>query len=228
MWHYSSRFHLWVLSGVCLLLLLAGILNFVNIYLVFMLKRSKEYGISKVFGMRGRTLFLQLWTENVLMVIVALFFAWFLIEMFSGYANRLLESNIMYTAFDWQLSLAIFILLPLLTTIYPYLKYNYLPPVVSISTIGTSRQSVKTRTLFLFVQYSITLLLIILSLYFSNHLHFLLNTPPGFRTEGILYADLMPKLPNQWWEDSQEIQNKRWHDREVMEQKLNECPYIEH
>ena len=228
MWHYSSRFHLWVLSCVCLLLLLAGILNFVNIYLVFMLKRSKEYGIRKVFGMRGRTLFFQLWTENVLMVLIALFFAWFFIEMFSGYANRLLESNVMYTAFDWQLSLAIFILLPLLTTIYPYLKYNYLPPVVSISTIGTSRQSVKTRTLFLFVQYSITLLLIILSLYFSNHLHFLLNTPPGFKTEGILYADLMPKLPNQWWEDSQEIQNKRWHDREVMEQKLNECPYIEH
>ncbi len=102
MWHYSSRFHLWVLSCVCLLLLLAGILNFVNIYLVFMLKRSKEYGIRKVFGMRGRTLFLQLWTENVLMVLIALFFAWFFIEMFSGYANRLLESNIMYTAFDWQ------------------------------------------------------------------------------------------------------------------------------
>lgn len=74
MWHYSSRFHLWVLSCVCLLLLLAGILNFVNIYLVFMLKRSKEYGIRKVFGMRGRTLFLQLWTENVLMVLIALFF----------------------------------------------------------------------------------------------------------------------------------------------------------
>ena len=96
MWHYSSRFHLWVLSCVCLLLLLAGILNFVNIYLVFMLKRSKEYGIRKVFGMRGRTLFLQLWTENVLMVLIALFFAWFFIEMFSGYANRLLESNVMY------------------------------------------------------------------------------------------------------------------------------------
>ncbi|MCS2764473.1 FtsX-like permease family protein [Bacteroides thetaiotaomicron] len=99
MWHYSSRFHLWVLSCVCLLLLLAGILNFVNIYLVFMLKRSKEYGIRKVFGMRGRTLFLQLWTENVLMVLIALFFAWFFIEMFSGYANRLLESNVMYTGF---------------------------------------------------------------------------------------------------------------------------------
>lgn len=34
MWHYSSRSHILVLMGVCLLLLLAGILNFVNIYLV--------------------------------------------------------------------------------------------------------------------------------------------------------------------------------------------------
>jgi hypothetical protein len=65
MWHYSSRSHILVLMGVCLLLLLAGILNFVNIYLVFMLKRSKEYGIKKVFGIRGRALFLILWTENM-------------------------------------------------------------------------------------------------------------------------------------------------------------------
>ncbi len=228
MWHYSSRSHLWILTGVCLLLLLAGILNFINIYLVFMLKRSKEYGIKKVFGMRGRTLFLQLWMENLLMVTIALFLAWFFIEMFSGYANRLLESNVSYTAFDWQLSLAILLLLPLLTTVYPYCKYNYLPPIVSISTIGTSRQSVATRTFFLFVQYCITLLLIILSLYFSTHLHFLLNTPTGFKTEGILYADMIPNLPNRWWEESEQERKKRWSDREAMERKLNECPYIEH
>lgn len=227
MWHYSSRFHLWILSCVCMLLLLAGILNFVNIYLVFMLKRSKEYGIKKVFGIRGRTLFLQLWTENVLLVSIALFFAWLFIELFSGYANRLLESDVSYTAFDWQLSLAILLLLPLLTTVYPYIKYNYLPPIVSIRTIGASRQSVTTRTFFLFVQYSITLLLIILSLYFSNHLHFLLNTSPGFRTEGILYANLMPNLPRQWWDDNEETERKRIQDSEAMERKLNECPYIE-
>lgn len=227
MWHYSSRSHLWILTGVCLLLLLAGVLNFINIYLVFMLKRSKEYGIKKVFGMRGRTLFLQLWMENVLMVTIALFIAWFFIEMFSGYANRLLESNVSYTAFDWQLSLAVLLLLPVLTTIYPYCKYHYLPPIVSISTIGTSRQSVTTRTFFLFVQYCITLLLIILSLYFSTHLHFLLNTPTGFRTEGILYVNMMPSLSNRWWEESEQERKKHWNDREAIERKLNECPYIE-
>lgn len=80
--------------GVCLLLLLAGILNFVNIYLVFMLKRSKEYGIKKVFGIRGRALFLQLWTENMLMIVISLLLAWFFIEIFSGYASRLLGSDV--------------------------------------------------------------------------------------------------------------------------------------
>lgn len=227
MWQYGSRSHLWILSGVCVLLMFAGILNFINIYLVFMLKRSKEYGIKKIFGIKGRTLFFQLWTENAIMVIIALFLGWFFIELFSGYVNRILESQISYTTFDWQLSLAVFLLLPLLTTVYPYIKYKYLPPIVSLRMIGTSRQSVKIRAFFLFIQYSITFLLIILSTYFSNHLHFLLNTDPGFRTEGILYANLMPPLPVNWWDDTEQESNKRGNNREVMEQILDECPYIE-
>jgi len=226
MWHYSSRSHILILIGVCLLLLLAGILNFVNIYLVFMLKRSKEYGVKKVFGVQGRTLFLQLWSENVLMIATALLLAWFFIEIFAGYANRLLESDIPYTAFDWQLSLGVLVLLPLITTIYPFIKYNYLPPIVSIRSIGGSRQSVATRTVFLFIQYSVTLLLIILSLYFSNHLRFLQNTPPGFRTAGILYANLVP-TPQNWYSASEAERNKRWENTQNVQQKLNECPFIE-
>ena len=225
-WHYSSRSHILILTGVCLLLLLAGILNFVNIYLVFMLRRSKEYGVKKVFGVQGRTLFVQLWTENALMISIALLLAWFFIEIFSGYANRLLESDIPYTAFDWQLSLTVWVLLPLITTIYPFIKYNYLPPIISIRSIGGSRQSVATRTAFLFIQYSITLLLIILSLYFSSHLHFLQDTPPGFRTKGILYANLVP-LSKTWYLESEEQKKKHWQDAQSIEQKLEECPFIE-
>ena len=128
-----------------------------------MLKRSKEYGIKKVFGIRGRALFLQLWTENMLMIGISLLLAWFFIEILSGYASRLLGSNVPYTVFDWQLSLGVLMLLPLLTTAYPFIKYNYFPPIVSIRSIGSSRHSVATRTVFLFIQYSITLLLIVLS-----------------------------------------------------------------
>lgn len=226
MWHYNSYSHIIILSGVCLLLLLSGILNFINIYLVFMLKRSKEYGIKKVFGMQGHSLFLQLWVENTILIFSALFLAWFFIEILSGYANRLLESDISYTSFDWKLSLTILILLPLFTIAYPYIKYNRLPPIVSIRAIGTSRPSVTIRSVFLFIQYCATLLLVILSLYFGKHLYFLQNTPPGYRTQSILYVDLMP-APSSWWESSREENEKRWQNIEAMRQKLDECPYIE-
>lgn len=64
--------HIYILSGVCALLLLVGIINFVNIYLIFMMMRSKEYGIKKVFGLSRGTLFLQIWTENFLIACLAL------------------------------------------------------------------------------------------------------------------------------------------------------------
>ena len=47
------------------LLSAGGTPNFVNIYLVFMLKCSKEYGIKKI-SYSAMLLFLQLWTEIVL------------------------------------------------------------------------------------------------------------------------------------------------------------------
>ena len=39
---FGNRTHLYILSGVTILLLLVGILNFINIYMVFMMKRSKR------------------------------------------------------------------------------------------------------------------------------------------------------------------------------------------
>ncbi|MFR5758715.1 MAG: FtsX-like permease family protein [Bacteroides cellulosilyticus] len=192
-----------------------------------MLKRSKEYGIKKVFGIRGRALFLQLWTENMLMIVISLLLAWFFIEIFSGYASRLPGQRCyLITAFDWQLSLGVLVLLPLLTTVYPFIKYNYLPPIVSIRSIGSSRHSVATRYGFPVYQYSITLLLIVLSCYFSSHLCFLQNTPPGFKTEGILYANLIP-YPKGWGGESEAERKQRWQNTTTIRQKLDECPFIE-
>lgn len=47
MFSAGSYSHLWIMIGVCLLVLLAGIINFINIYLVVMLRRGKEYGLKR-------------------------------------------------------------------------------------------------------------------------------------------------------------------------------------
>lgn len=148
--------HIYILSGVCALLLLVGIINFVNIYLIFMMMRSKEYGIKKVFGLSRGTLFLQIWTENFLIACLALLIAWFIIEIISMPIARLLNAPFPYTSFDVWLSLTIIMALPLLTSLYPFIKYSCTPPTVSIRNISTSFRSVRIRMIFLSVQYILT------------------------------------------------------------------------
>ncbi|WP_278703361.1 ABC transporter permease [Phocaeicola sartorii] len=217
---FGNRTYLYILSGVAMLLLLVGILNFINIYMVFMMKRSKEYGVKKVFGLQRLPLFLQIWIENQLLAVIALLTAWLLIETTQIPVNRFMNETIEYSAFDWQLSLGFLLLLPLVTSIYPYIKYNYIPPIISIRSIATNRHSITVRMAFLFTQYVITALLLILSLYFGKHLDFLLNTPTGYRTEGILKAQLL--------HENQVNPGPNRVARQLrIKQLLNECPHID-
>ena len=222
--HHGNRSHVFLLVGVCLLILLTGMINFINLYLVLMMKRSKEYSIKRIFGVQGYSLFFQLWIENMLLITGALFIAWLLIEITTIPVRNLLGSDISYTVFDIWLSLGIWLLLPLLTCLYPYIKYNYLSPIVGIRTISTTKQSVFTRMAFLLVQCVITFLLIILSLYFGKHLNFLLHTDPGFRQEGILIANLQHE-GDQFSMSDEERKNSFVRFQQI-KQKLNESPLI--
>ena len=224
---FGNHTHLYILSGVAILLLLVGILNFINIYMVFMMKRSKEYGVKKVFGLQRLPLFLQIWLENQLLAVVALLTAWLLVEASQIPVSQLMGERIGYSAFDWQISLGFLVLLPLVTSVYPYIKYNYLSPIASIRSIASNRQSITIRMAFLFLQYIITILLLVLSLYFGKQLNFLLSTPPGYRTEGILRAELFHENNNHLVREEETDRNKRAARYSYIKQQLNECPYIE-
>jgi ABC-type antimicrobial peptide transport system permease subunit len=223
---HTNMTYIYLLAGVALLLFLVGILNFVNIYMVLMMTRSKEYGIKKVFGLQGFPLFVQIWLENLLLVIPALLVAWLLIEITQIPVNRLFQEPIGYTWFDLQLSLGFILLMPILTSVYPYIRYNYRTAITSMRNIGSNRQSVRVRMSFLFVQYILTIGIIVVSLYFGKHLNFLQTTPPGFQTENILLADLQLERRSTVSATAHEA-NSIWERERLMYQKLQECLYIE-
>ena len=81
MFSYGVRSYLYVIGGICLLLFLTGVINFLNLYLVSSLKRGKEYGVKRIFGIHPKGLFAQMWIENLLLVGIALFFAWLWMEI---------------------------------------------------------------------------------------------------------------------------------------------------
>ena len=218
-----------MLIGVIIVLLLVAIINFINLYMVYMMKRQKEYGIKKVFGLQGCPLFLQIWLENILLAIASLLVAWLLVEITVPLCERLMNEPMKgYNLFDLQLSLVFLSVFPIATSLYPFIKHNYLSPITSLRSVSGSRESIVIRMSFLFLQYAITLTLLIVAVYFNRHLQFLQDTPTGFRSEGILYAQLVNR--NQFEHGSYERKNYEeiW-KRQVSfyEQKLNECPFIE-
>ena len=219
--HFGNRHYLSILSGVTVLLFLVGVLNFVNLYLVFMMKRTRSYGLKKVLGLGRGALFVEIWLENFLLVTASLFVAWVLIEVSQGFCVQLLGEAVDYTAFDLWLSAGILVLLPLFTSAYPWLKYGYERPVKSMRNLSTSRLSVATRIVFLGVQYVITLSLIIISIYFKKHFDLLIETPPGFRTERNLRVDLAHE------NTTFGLDKAYWDRQKLIRQKLDACPYIE-
>lgn len=217
--------HLGILIGVCILVLLTGVINFINIYLVTMLRRGKEYGVKKIFGAEGKELFLQIWTENILLISAALLLAWLIVEISTLPVTHLFDHSFNYAAFDWKVSLVVFILLPLATSIYPFIKYNYASPIISIRSISSANSSVRFRLIFLGVQYLLTFLLVVLSLYFNKQLDVLLNTEPGFRTKDIIIANLVYESEDLNY--SEERMRQRQERVNALDNELTACPDIE-
>ena len=222
----GQKSHLYILSGVCLLLLLTGVLNFVNLYLIAMLRRGKEYGLKKVYGTSKRNLFLQIWSENFLLATSALFLAWLLIEITQIPINRLLNTTFSYTSFDGWLSAGVLLLLPLLTSVYPFFKYSFSSPILSIQSIGWGNRSVRSRMVFLGIQYALTFLIMVCALYFNKQLDLMLNTDPGFRTKNIILARLIYSS-----QDFNNFSEEKWQQERTRNQairnKVKTCPLAE-
>lgn len=190
LFRFGNRNYVFVLSGVVFLLFLVGVLNFVNLYSVVMQKRRKIYGVKKVFGLSGRGLFTEMWMENFLLFACAVFLSWCIIETSSGLWQGLFSEKIPVTGFDWYLSLGLLLLVPLFTAIFFYIRYGYKNPVTSMRLVISENGKIFSRYVFLFLQYSITLFLMILSLYFQRHFDYLINSSHGYDTEEIMVAQL--------------------------------------
>lgn len=222
----GNRFYLMITTGVCLLLFVTCLLNFVNIYLITLLKRGKEYGLKRVFGASGRNVFLQIWTENFLLMALSLVIAWFFMEIMIIPLGDMLDITYEYKMFDFLSALAILIVVPILTSVYPYWKYSNTSPVLSIRSVSLSISSVRMRKVFLSVQYVLTFLLLSMSFYFNNQLEVMLNTEPGFRTKDVIIANLVYESKD-FQSYTPEYMQQRMQRVSAIDAKLSSCPDIE-
>lgn len=131
-----------------------------------------------------------------------------------------------YKMFDFLSALAILIVVPILTSIYPYWKYSNTSPVLSIRSVSLSISSVRMRKVFLSVQYVLTFLLLSMSFYFNNQLEVMLNTEPGFRTKDVIIANLVYESKD-FQSYTLEYMQQRMQRVSAIDAKLSSCPDIE-
>lgn len=177
--------HIYIL--IALLILLVGIFNYVNLYTAIVQQRIKELSVKKIFGAGKLQVFSQLYVENIVFNLITLFFVWLFVEITHDIISNIYDIPVQSDkVFDIIISFIVILFLPLVVLVYPYFKLSYNVPVESLRIMGVGANSLFSRFAFLFMQYVITFVLIVSSIYFSSQLYFLYNTDVGYRTENVL------------------------------------------
>lgn len=178
---------LYLLTLVAILILIVGIFNFMSLYTVILLKRSKEFGLKKVFGNNSAQLFLQLYIENFCLTFASLFIAWFFVEISAIPLNKYFDvapqSNGMFSV---VMTLVMLILLPLAALAYPFFKFRYNTPIHSLRRIYSTGKSSVVRNLYLSTQYIVTFILIVASIFFAKQLYEMTHVDLGYDTDAIV------------------------------------------
>ena len=215
-----------VLYIIIALLFGVGLFNYTNIQTVLTLKRGREFGIKKVFGAGQGQVFIQLWVENVLIIFGALMLTGLFVEVVSVLLASGLDMLELAPDYRYTLTImgALLLILPILVTIYPFLRYSLSAPITSLRSVTIGGKSIVSRSLFLMMQYIITSGLIVFSTFAIKQLHGMLHADLGFRPENIMQCTFLSYNNSMDFEEMWK-QNKK--KAAVIVEKLKASPLVE-
>jgi ABC-type antimicrobial peptide transport system permease subunit len=226
---HNNYLYIIVFLIVGLLLLLTGLVNFVSIYTVVSLHRGREFGLKKVYGASGWHVFIQLFAENFVLIALSLLLSLGLAEISNPFVRNVLAFEQMtYVEFDLYLTLALLLVLPFLTSVFPYYHYTRSAPIRAIRQLSERGNGLHVfRRMFLLFQYVVTFTLIILSLFFVRQLHAMLHADLGYRTEHLIKAPFLQQTFDYTIaSDESEAMKKEKQLRDEIKQKLDASPLI--
>jgi ABC-type antimicrobial peptide transport system permease subunit len=226
-YRHGNYMYIFILSAVGGLLLLTAIINYVNIHAVIIRRRSREFGMKKVFGAGGLQIFMQLLCENLIVTVLAVIIALSFTELLTPFVtNTMRIEQFPNPSFDFTLSMILAFVFPLIASVTPYIRYHYSTPLKSLQAVGAGNKSLLSSRFYLCFQYFITMVMIVASLFFIKQLNFMLDYDLGYRTENIIkvpvHRDGMLGAAVQIKAESKSLNITELY------QKLAACTFLEH
>ncbi|HEC43219.1 MAG TPA: FtsX-like permease family protein [Bacteroides sp.] len=187
--------YIYLMMSITLFILILASINFMNLSTAKSSNRAREVGVRKVLGANKQSLVIQFIGESVIISLISLFITLFLIELILPTFNNITGKDLdMQYILDWQLTLG-FILLALIVGVfagsYPAFYLSAFNPVrVLKGRIRAGSSNSLLRNTLVFIQFTISIALIIGTVIIYRQLEFIKNKNLGFDKENVVVFTL--------------------------------------
>jgi putative ABC transport system permease protein len=194
--------YLTIFSAVAILTLCIALINYINLTTAQVSKRLKEIGIKKSIGATKRLLALQFLSETIIIVAVSFVLAVILLYVALPELNALTEKT--FTFFDIVTpsfllpALAFIVVFGTLAGLYPAILLSTYQPLQALQSNNSMKLSVVQkitnpgfiRKVLVTVQFSISVFLIVGTIFIFKQFSFLKGQELGFSQERVMVIDI--------------------------------------
>jgi putative ABC transport system permease protein len=183
--------YIFLFSAVAFLILFIACINYMNLATAQSLRRGKEVGLRKVVGAQKRQLIVQFLGESVAMTLIAMVAAittvLLVLPAFNSLVERQLSLNPLQNPALILGLVVITLIVGLFAGSYPAVRISDFKPIsVLRGTFAKSKRGSSLRNVLVFIQFAITIILIICTTVIRKQLKFIKTVDMGYTKEQII------------------------------------------
>ncbi len=186
--------YIYIFSVIAVFILIIACINFMNLSTARSASRAREVGMRKVLGSGKNLLINQFLWESIIMSFISLILALLIVEVLLPYFNNLINLRLTLNYFDlWYIIPGLILLVILVGIIagsYPafYLS-SFRPVAVLTGKLASGMRTGYLRSILVVLQFTISVGIIISTLFMYRQIQYLLNKDLGYNKEQLLVID---------------------------------------
>ena len=198
---HSSLTYLYAFAGIGVFIVLLAIINYMNLSTAKSMSRATEIAIKKIVGSGRRTLVLSFLAESIFLSFISLILAVALVLLvlnatsFNQLIGRNLTADFPHNPLLLSGSVGIALLIGFLSGLYPAF---YLPSIATITALKGAFKNRKSghvlRKALTTVQFSISILVVVCTLFMREQIDFVRNKDLGFNKDNLLVLPVLDTL----------------------------------
>ncbi len=190
----SDITYIYIFSIIAIGILIIACFNYMNLSTARYSGRAKEVGIRKTIGADFKTLVIQFLSESLILaflsVLLSICIVYLLLPIFNDISGKNLTFNILTNISILPVILLLILFIGAVAGLYPALFLASFSPIKVLS--GSLHEYIKgkkLRAILVVLQFTITTILIICTIFIYNQLNLLQNQKLGYQKEQILIID---------------------------------------